>query len=63
MARLAELAAYDVPLDFWEGYVAAVQGVDAGAVRGVATDLMGPTGVVIVVAYGVLRNIPSLGIW
>lgn len=50
VARLAELTVYDVPMDFWEGYVDAVQAVDAAAVRAVATDLMDPTGVVIVVA-------------
>lgn len=50
VARLSELAVYDVPLDFWEGYVDAVQRVDAATVRTLATDLMDPTGVVIVVA-------------
>lgn len=48
--RLAELTAYGVPLDFWEGYVAGVLSVDGRAVRAAARDLLDPSRMAIVLA-------------
>jgi zinc protease len=47
--RLAELVTYDVPLDFWSGYVAGVEAVDAAAVMEGARRMLdtGRTAVVI----------------
>ncbi len=50
VARLAELAVHDVPLDFYAGYVEDVIGVGGDEVQRVGTDLMDPEGMVIVIA-------------
>jgi predicted Zn-dependent peptidase len=47
--RLAELVTYDIPLDFWTGYVAGVEAVDQVAVMEVARKVLdtGRTSIVI----------------
>ena len=50
VGRLSELALYDIPLDFYEGYVRGVEGVGADAVRAAATSLLGTGRMAIVVA-------------
>ena len=48
--RLAELVLYDIPLDFWSGYVAGIDSVDAGAVRQVAGEWFNTDVMAIVIA-------------
>jgi predicted Zn-dependent peptidase len=48
--RLSELALYDVPLDFYEGYVRGVEGVEPEGLRAAATSLLGTGRMAIVVA-------------
>ncbi|NJD20604.1 MAG: insulinase family protein, partial [Gemmatimonadetes bacterium] len=48
--RLAELVTYDVPLDFWAGYVDGVEAVDGPSVRQAARMLLDPGRMAIVIA-------------
>jgi len=48
--RLSELALYDVPLDFYAGYVDGVQAVDADAVRRAARAHLGTGRMAVVIA-------------
>lgn len=48
--RLAELVTYDVPLDFWAGYVAGVEAVDEAAVREAARGMLDTGRMAIVIA-------------
>lgn len=48
--RLAEVALYGIPLDFWEGYVDGVQAVDAPALLTAAEGMLGTARMAIVVA-------------
>ncbi len=48
--RLAELVTYDVPLDFWAGYVAGVDAVDEAAVMGAAQRILDTGRMAVVIA-------------
>ena len=48
--RLAELAFYDIPLGFYEGYVAGVEGVDAQTIVTTARNLLDPGRMAVVIA-------------
>ena len=48
--RLAELVAYDIPLDFWTGYVAGVEAVDEAAILAAARRLLDTGRMAIVIA-------------
>jgi len=48
--QLSELALYDIPLDFWDGYVAGVEGVDAVAASRVASRWLDTGAMAVVVA-------------
>lgn len=48
--RVGELVLYDVPLDFWSGYVSGVESVDAAGVEAVSADWLRTDGMAIVIA-------------
>jgi len=48
--RLSELVLYGIPLDFYDGYVAAVEAVDAQATLGVSSEYLRTSGMAIVIA-------------